>query len=452
MIFRLIFVLLMFFSSLSAKELFLPKDIHTFLTQDNPYVYSIIADEQIAMAQITRQEGGLDTKLNAAYENKDYPLSESEFATVGLKKPTESGVELLLDYRRAEGTQEYNNVKTGDEGEYRIGINLPLFAMFQGVNERKYKLNSARINAQYTNATVQDKLRLLYNQSIQAYYTLLYFHEGVTLEKQLLEKAQKRDSFIKKRVSTGDLPELSRLESTQQLISRQQRLISAENNYAQSLENFLQLLNLPRAQFDTLYALPSLMSFNQEAITLESALEYALQNRPDLLALEKQLRQLELDATYNSISQVPTFDLFAYGMHDPIYGEGAKAGFNLEIPLEQRSFEGQQLTQQKRTMQITAEKKKRVLSLTAQLRNLFATQEALMKNIQLVQTEVSITQRLEVAENKKYEFGSSDLFQVNQREMQVIAVKQKQLNYMLEKLKISQEINKEMGKMGEFGN
>ncbi len=433
-----------------AQEPFWPEHINRFLTQDNPYVYSAIAQEQIETARIKSAQGGLDTRLNGTYERKEYPLSESEFSNIGLKKPTESGMELMVDYRRAEGTQEYNNVKTGDDGEYRIGINLPLFAMFQGTNERKYRLDTARVTAQYAGANAQDRLRLLYNQIITAYYTLLFHHEGVILEERLLEKGQKRDAFIKKRVATGDLPELSELESRQQLIARQQRLLTAKNNYAKSLESFLQYLNLPKVQFLSLYSLPSLKDLPLGSQTLEDALNYALQNRPDLLALEKQQQQLNLDATYNSLSRLPTLDLFAYGIHDPVYGGGTKAGFNLELPLEQRSYEGRFLEQQKRSLQINAEKQTRILELQAQLRNLFTSQDALQNNIRLVREEIAISQTLEAAENKKYEVGSSDLFQVNQREIQVLNVKQKLLGYFLEALNIEQAIKKEMGKTGEF--
>ena len=48
-------------------------------------------------------------------------------------------------------------------------------------------------------------------------------------------------------------------------------------------------------------------------------------------------------------------------------------------------------------------------------------------------------------ENKKYEVGSSNLFQVNQREILTLEVKRKQLEYYLNALMIQQEIKRETG-------
>jgi hypothetical protein len=67
------------------------------------------------------------------------------------------------------------------------------------------------------------------------------------------------------------------------------------------------------------------------------------------------------------------------------------------------------------------------------------------QNIDLGHRETKIVESLEEVENKKYEVGSSDLFQLNQREIRTLEVKRKQLEYYLNALMIQQEIKREMG-------
>ena len=69
------------------------------------------------------------------------------------------------------------------------------------------------------------------------------------------------------------------------------------------------------------------------------------------------------------------------------------------------------------------------------------------KNIDLGRKETQIVESLEKMENKKYEVGSSDLFQVNQREIISLEVKRKQLEYRLNALMIKQEIKRETGEL-----
>jgi hypothetical protein len=73
--------------------------------------------------------------------------------------------------------------------------------------------------------------------------------------------------------------------------------------------------------------------------------------------------------------------------------------------------------------------------------------DTINQNIELGRKEMKIVESLEKMENKKYEVGSSDLFQVNQREILTLEVKRKQLEYYLNALMIQQEIKRETGEL-----
>jgi len=429
----------------SGKELFSVDHIEIHLNKKNPYVYTAIGQQYIETARIQTAQGSFDTSLSADYDKKDYPLSTSEFSDIVFSKPTENGTELIAGYRQAEGVQEYNNIKTGDEGEFRVGVKVPVVSLLNDMNERKYRLDATRVNAVKSTFDAQNNLRNLYTHIVSAYYRLLYHHELIQLEEQLLLKAKKRDRFIQQRVDSGDLPEVAMLESKQQIINREQRVLTTQSNYRRALQTFLKYMNLPEGEFNAIYDLPSLKILKKEKVRLQDVINKALASRPDLKALETEGRKLALETAYNNLSKYPSFNLFAYGVHDLEYGEGIKIGFQFSIPLERRTYEGRRVEIQKSTTQLEEKKNRLLLELKTNLNNLIYSLDIVNQNIELGNKETKIAESLEEVEHKKYRVGSSDLFQVNQREILALKVKKKQLEYYLNALIIQQEIKREMG-------
>lgn len=428
-----------------AKEIFTVEHMKEYLTEENPYIYTAVGQQYIDAARIQLAEGGFDTKLSMEYDKKDYPLSTGEFSDISFSKPTENGTEFIVGYRRAEGIQEYNNIKTGNEGELRMGVKVPVFSLLNDMNERKYHLDAAKINAAGSTFESQNNLRHIYAHIVTSYYQLLYYSEVLKLEQRLLHKATKRDSFIQKRVSTGDLSDVALLESKQQIINREQRVLRTKNTYSQAFQIFLKYINISQKEFDRKYLLPSLKMLKKEKIVFQNVISKALKNRPDLKALESKRTKLELDTAYNSLSEYPKLNLFAYGVHDLQYGDGIKVGLQFDIPLERSSYKGKMVEIQKGMTQLEEEKNRLLLELKTNLSNLIYSLDIINQNIDLGRKETKIVESLEEVENKKYEVGSSDLFQINQREIGTLEVKRKQLEYYLNALMIQQEIQKEMG-------
>ena len=430
-----------------GKEIFTIEKIAGYLTKENPYVYSAVGQQYVDEARVQTTMGSFDTKLSSQYDKKEYPLSDGRYMDLTFSKPIENGIEFLAGYRQAEGIQEYNNIKTGDEGEFRVGVKVPVFALLNDMNYRKYSVESASFNAAQSKFEAQNNLRNLYSSVFVSYYTLLYYSELLKLEKALLSKAKQRNLFTQKRVTSGDLPEVVLLESQQQIINRKQRLLATQNSYHNAFKIFLNYLNVPKNHFDTRYDLPSLSMLKKSTMDLRTALNKALQKRPDLKALEYKKMKLNLESDYNTLSKYPELSVSAYGVHDLQYGSGTKVILNLDFPLERRGYKGKKMEIQKGIMQLEEEQNKLKLELETKLSNLFYSQDVLTQNIKNVQEEIRLVEELEEAENKKYSVGASNLFQVNQREIYTLQVKQKQLEYYLNALLIQQEIKREMGEL-----
>jgi len=442
---RSILVSILCLPTLWAKESFELSDIKRYLTQKNPYVYSAIGEFYIQKAAITTAQGGFDTKLAAHYNKKDYPISTGEFSDISLSKPFENGTKLLVGYRKAEGTQEYNNIKTSDDGEWRVGVNVSLLSFLKGINTQKYHLESARLKSSSARFSAYDNLRNLYSYIVVAYYELLYHHALLKLDRELLQKAQKRDRFIQKRVDLGELPEMALLESSQQIISRKQRVLTQKNLYTKALHGFVKYLNISLKAFEKHYTLPSLSCAKPKHYILEKLVQKALRNRADFAVLAYQKKHIKLEDAYNELEAYPKVDLFVYGVHDLYYGDGVKVGANVEFPIERRGYEGKKAALLRRVDYLEERYNQLKRELKANLGYLIASLQHLDSNIALGKQEKKIVLELEEAENQKYALGSSNLFEINQREIASLEVEQKQLSYYFNALLLSQEIQKETG-------
>ena len=432
-------------ADLYAAELFTKAHISRYLNTENPFVYTAVGQKYIYKEKETYHEGHFDTNLGLRYDKKDYPLSASEFVSAGVDKPIENGMELSLNYRRAEGTQEYNNIKTGDDGELLLGVKIPVFAVANGMNKRKLDLDASRLDTRRMDNKAKDNLRLLYAKIVENYYELLFHHQNRQLVSQLLERARERVLIIEKRVRAGALAEISLLEVNQQVLNRKQRLLVSENQYENALRRFVRYLNIPVEYFNQNYTLPLLTAVKEEEASLDISFEKALENRPDLKVYANEIEKLNLENKYTSISKYPAFDLGLYGVHDFEYENGFKVTLGMDFPIERRKYTGKSLEIKKSIQNVQKQKEEQIIMIRTDLEIIKNSMEALANNIENSRTEVELVEKLEDAEEKKYLLGSGNLFMLNQREIYTLETKKKLLQYNLDYLRLVQESDKVMG-------
>jgi outer membrane protein TolC len=440
--FRILFLTLSF---LEGAELFTPEHISQYLNEKNPFFSTLYNRERVAKEKIEYFESAFDTKITGKYDNKEYPATTGDYHEIFLKKKIESGIELFTGYRNAEGTQEYNNIKTGKDGEAMIGVKLPIFELVNGTNSYKTALEVAKIEHRRDIHGSKNSFRIFYLEVLKSYYTMLYNKMVLDFEKQLLVKAQNRKSFIEKRVSSGLLPQLSLLEAKQQIINREQRFFVATASFKNSLVSFVKYLGITKEKFQYRYFLEDSLKIEFKEFNFDEVLRTAKSNRPDIKMLELEKEKIYLEKIDVNRLKYPNMNLTLYGVHDLKYGNGFKFSFDMEFPFERSKYNSKvgEYLQSLRNIDELVERK--TFEITTALRNLMNSLEILRKNIENAEEEVSLVQKLENAENRKYVLGSSSLFILNQREIYTLDIKKKVLQYKLNYLLLREELNSQMG-------
>lgn len=433
--------------SLFAQEALKRELLYRFMDENNPYVYTILADQRIQEKKVIYAQGAFDTKLGTKYDEKQYPLSESRLSDVYVEKPLESGLELLGGYRKAYGIQEYNNIKTGDEGEMRLGVKVPLVPLLQGANQHQVNLKVARLDSYQAASSVRKNLRELYFTVIGSYYQLLFRHELLLLETELLNNAQERYSYIEKRVNLGDTAPIILTEARQLINEREQRMAESKNHFNNARQKIASYINVPEVFLEKDYTLPPLPEPSIDLVEVPEALRKVVENRPELRILELENRKLTEERALAEVMRYPEIDVSLYGVHDRKYNDGFKVSLEMAFPIERRKYEGKSSELQIKKEKNANEMKKSLLEAERIITTAVNNVNTMKENFRNVLDEISLVEQVEKAEKRKFELGQSELFVLNQRELRTLQVKQKKYEYQLRLLLSRLEIEKETGEI-----
>jgi outer membrane protein TolC len=438
---KIIFIFFIFlFINFSAKETFTQNHIFKYLNRENPFISTLFNKEYVAQQKIDFHKSPFDVNFGGKYDYKDYPISSADYSEIFAKKKFQSGIELQTGYRKAYGTQEYNNIKTGDNGELLTGIKMPLTNLFTGANQYQTDLDIAILDGVKQKYNSQNSFRLLYFEVLKAYYNLIYNKLILELEHKLLKKATDRQNFIKQKVTAGILPELSNIEAKQLIINRKQRMLTAKTNYENSLSYFVQFLNTSSEHFKSQYILQNSLDFNLEDFNFDELMQIAIKNRPDLKMLNYDKQKLYVEKKNINSLKYPELNVGLYGVHDFKYGSGFKISLGMNFPIQRSKYKSKLGEYAQNLQNIEQLENKKIIEIKTILRNIISSLEILSTNITNALQEIQLVQKLEKAENKKYLLGNSNLFLLNQREIYTLDTEKKVLKYKLNYLLLKEEL------------
>lgn len=428
-IFLLLFLTL---SQLFATQEFSLSDIKKYLTQENPYIYTALAKRYVSEEKLNFEEGVYDTSIVAKYDEKEYPTTYGTYYGLSVEKATQSGIDFTLGYRYADGTQEYNNIKTGKNGEMLLGAKIPLVSLLSKIDKRRVRVGLAKMNLDKTEFEYQEAMRNLYFNVMSNYFMLLRDNVTQRIYAQLLQKTQERETYLKEGVERGNLAHVTLLEAKQQVLQAKQNSLSAEKNYENRFNSFLKYLNLTKENFEKEYHLPLLQDIVKREFSMEKSIAVAMRKRPDLKILNNEIEKLYLEEKDNERMKYPEVDLGLYGVYDVNNKSGFKVSLNMSFSVEQSRYTAKQSEIKESVKLINSSKNLRILEMKADLLSIINTLNTLVKNIENSQEEIELLKSLESLERKKYELGASTLFLLNQREQIRVRAEIKVLNYRLE--------------------
>lgn len=411
------FALLLITSALYAQNLLDLNAIGTHLTPENPYIQSALLPQNIAQSHYLEADAPFDPRVGAQYERKRYPLGDADFYDLTLTQSLPYGVELFAGHRKAEGVAEYHNIKTGDEGEWRIGAKVDLFSLLHTTGNAYITRETSALSWQQSKLGALDELRTLGLSIMRSYFEAQYSAEALNIEREMLERVKSRQQWIEKQVQAGQIEAIALEENRAILLQQERRTRDAANRALGTRRTLGAYLGLELEAFDARYALALPTPPPTPALVAQSLFEHALAHRPDLRRFDLTRTRLALQKAYVAAEAYPKTAVALQGVHDERYDDsGFKLTLGAEFPLPQSRYKAQKMRLDSESTYVDALQERTLLELRTQIENGVRSVETMARNLEDLIQETALHVRLLEAEEMRFALGQSDLFRLNTRQ------------------------------------
>ncbi len=405
------------------------KEILDHVLQQFPAVQMAENELQIAESEQTTAKGSFDILLQGNYtENTgDY---ENDVLDAKLIKPTSLfGLDLYAGFKKSDGLlavydQEW---ETLDRGEWSVGGKLPLLRDFL-IDDRRARLQKANFGKEQRVYQLRTTELEQVRNALHRYWDWVLAGKRLLVQKGLLEIAEKRDVWLQKRMKAGDIPRFERNDNLRSILQRRSFVMQSEVGLEQAIselayfvmdENIQKQLETPR---ELLQSTVPLVQLKIAQTPIPQLAERAIEQRPDLKALQMQIEQNRVDEKLQSNRFLPKLDLQAQYSKDDGTGpinlddDNVKAMVTLELPLQYRAIRGRQAQIRGQTQRLTNQKRLLQQRIEADIRIVKKNLDIALERRKLAIEELSLAQSLEKGERTRLNQGETNVLIVNLRE------------------------------------
>ncbi|MFH7000261.1 TolC family protein [Flavobacterium sp. FlaQc-57] len=405
-----------------------------YVKKYHPLVKSANLELSEAQANLMMARGGFDPKIEVDFSKKQFKNKEYySILNSSFKIPTWYGIELKAGFDNNEGVYLNPENTTPNAGLTSFGISVPLG---QGlfINQRMADVRKAKIQIKLSESERKlQAVSVLYDASL-AYFNWKKNFEEMKLYETYNSNAEIRLTGIKSLITQGDKPAIDSIEAGIIVKNRALSLEDSKLKLAKAkleLSNFMWIdNNIPLEISDDLVPETALESTLQETLKTNDLLQKdfslethpkinALQNKIDMLTVDKQLKQNmllpKINVGYSYLSEPSYIDNYRF--------EDYKIGLDFAFPLFLRKERGSLKLAKYKLLEseftLALEK--------TQLSNKISAQKieinSLIKQKKLAKDLVENNLTMLNSEERLFSFGESSLFLINTRENNLVSAK-----------------------------
>ena len=397
-----------------------------------PLLESSYQSRGIAEGQVLEAMGAFDLKLKAESNNTPLGYYETYRQLVGLEQPMYGGGNLFAGYRIGRGSFEpwYQERQTNDGGEFKAGASVPL------LQNRKIDARRAELwQSQWARRAVEPEIRAdvllyVYEASLN-YWQWVAVGRSERIADELLKLALVRKEALEKQAETGSIARIELVDNERIVVSREAKWIEAGQKLDQAAIKLSLYLRNPQGMpvVPTRDQLPADFpaTLPLDAMALAADVNWALENRPELVYLDALRRQLEIDLAHARNSGLPELDAYVTASQDvgePTSEKRDKSPLELEtglvgtVPLQRRKAAGKVMATQAKLAQLTAKRRMAADKIVNEVENAQVALRAASERLDRYKRATDLANQMGQAERRKFAAGDSDLLSVNLREQQ----------------------------------
>lgn len=297
---------------------------------------------QIALKEVTKAKAS----VTEAYSNVMPQLNASAAYQHSWEIQTNTIPNFLKDmfppgYPGVDQMPDYVSISFGLENTITMGASLtqPLFLGGAGIAGIKMAGSAARASERNLEKVKQD---LLY-QTVSTFYGCLVAKEVTLVQEEALQQSQENLDMVQKKYNAGAASKFDLMRAEVNVANTKPNAISARNQYKMALTRLKMVLALP---VETEIQVEGELLYETDDFTTLSMPDYrqmALQNRPEIQALQEQKAMSQQGITLARSNFLPKLffatDYSYLGMTnkwsitDPEYSRGFTSAISLQLPL-----------------------------------------------------------------------------------------------------------------------
>jgi len=404
--------------------------------------------------------------------------------SIGYGQTLHTGTRVDVDFfvnRRSDNNQ-FNTFNPAYSGTLTYQITQPLLRNY-GRNINDTAIRIARNNRNVSAIDFETQMIDLVTSAQDLYWDLVYQREDIKVRKQSLDLAEKTLSDNKRQVQIGTMAPIDVVQAEAAVAQREEQMVTTSYIADQTQDRVKRLMtNLPDpalvlAQLSPIDGAPRPRA--EDVMSLEEAIKYALESRPEIRAIDMQLQNSDLELKYNKNQLLPSLNVSAGYVQNGIGGvqtvrselggeqvvsvihggladafgqlfgynyTGYSVGFNLSIPLSNKSVKADYSKVLTDKQTLLAKRNRLIQQIALEVRNANSQVEMNRARIKAAARALELANMQLEAEQKKFQLGTSQLRFVLQEQQNVTAAQTSQVQSLINYAKALVDYDRAVGR------
>lgn len=396
----------------------------------HPMIVVALRDVDAAQGDQLAAEGGFDPVWRASGTIAPVGGYRNGRVDTVVEQPTPLwGTSVFAGYRIASGMETFpiydQKLATNQFGEVRAGVRVPLLRDGP-IDRRRATITRTTLGVDIAKLEVTRQRIEIVRLAAHRYWDWVSAGRRLSIAREWLSLASKRDDDIASRARSGDVAEIDRTENQRTMLQRRAAVVSAERALFEAGTELSMFYRDDKGApvVPDVSRLPSVIPdvSGIDALDPKVAEVQAYARRPELSTIDAQRTQarVELDLARNQ--RLPAVDVVVagskdFGPGDPKWDKPAvEVSLVVDIPLLARPARGRADSAEATRAKLDQRERFMKERIGVDIRNAWMALRTAKDRADLAREELRIAEALEKAEFDKFNAGDSTLLIVNLRE------------------------------------
>jgi len=423
-------------------------------------------------ANMRRNTQATTSELSAGRSlTHNYSAQYSQFFPTGL------GISVTAGMNRVSDNNQFNTFNPSYFGSLTYAFRQNLLRDY-GRNINLRSLRVARTNKTISDIQFELGLIDLVTRAQLMYWDLVGSRQDITVKQQSLQLAQKTLADNNRQVEIGTLAPIEVVQTQVNVAGRNEQLVLSTFSSDQLQDRIKQMIT---SAGDPAMILARLMPTEAvhkpsatDLMSIEDAIRYALENRPEIRQTDLGLQNNDIDLEYLKNQLLPTLSVNGSYTQSGVGGNeidrqtrqiinpggvtdafgqifgynftGYAVGFNLSIPLSNKSAQAEYSRAVAQKQSNEARRTQLAQAIALQVRNAHSAVEMNRARITAAEKTHELAQKQLEAEQKKFELGSGQIRFVLQEQQNLTAAQTSEIQSLVNYTKALVEFDRAIGR------